>query len=104
MSLSNDLSKLKVKEDVKTLLNKCYAVRVQLGNRAYRVFSVVYDHPSKTSEDNWIAFSSEGKHPIIIDKETMSMISNFELQWLTKDTDSISLEPSILGVELTQKN
>lgn len=83
-----------------TLPNLCPSVRVQVENKCYRVFSVVYKHPSDTSEDNWVLFKNTTEHPILIDKETLKAISGSEVHWLYKDASMVNTEPTIVACEV----
>ena len=42
--------------------------------------------------------------PILIDKQTMAIMANHEIQWLTEQGTMMNKEPTILAVELTQEN
>lgn len=86
-----------------TLPNLCPHVRIQVENKAYRVFSIRYTHPSDTNEDNWSVFRVEGDKPILIDKDTMQMLAGKEIHWLYKDgTDMVNTEPTIAACELVE--
>lgn len=84
-----------------TLPNLCPRVRVQVENKAYRVFSIRYTHPKDCSEDNWTIFRVENDKPILIDKDTLKMLAGKEIQWLFKEnTDKLNTEPTIAACEI----
>ena len=84
-----------------TLPNLCHKVRVQIDGRAYRVFSVKYNHPSEPGEDAWQLFSGTTEHPILIDKDTLIAIGNHPVQWLFADASEENKEPTIMACELS---
>jgi Fe-S cluster assembly iron-binding protein IscA len=86
-----------------TLPNLCPHVRVQVENKAYRVFSIRYTHPKDSAEDAWTIFRVEQDKPILIDKETLQMLSGKEITWLYKDgTDMVNTEPTIAACEIRE--
>ena len=86
-----------------TLPNLCPHVRIQIENKAYRVFSIRYTHPKNSNEDNWTIFRVEQDKPILIDKETLQMLAGKEIQWLYKEnTDHINTEPTIAACEIRE--
>ena len=86
-----------------TLPNLCPRVRIEIENKAYRVFSIRYTHPKDCSEDNWTIFRVENDKPILIDKDTLRMLSGKEIQWLYKEkTDHINTEPTIAACEIRE--
>ena len=95
----------KPNDKTKTLSNKCRSVRIQIDGKAYRAFSLVFDHPSGCNETNWVVLKDTiDGGPILIDKQTMSIMAGPEIQWLTEQGTMLNKEPTILAVELTQKN
>tara|TARA_A100001015_G_C14963075_1_gene701771 strand:- start:13 stop:336 length:324 start_codon:yes stop_codon:yes gene_type:complete len=93
------------KNETKTLPNKCSGVRIQIDGKAYRAFSLVFNHPSGCNETNWVVLSETiDGGPILIDKQTLSIMAGQEIQWLTEKGSIVNTEPTILAVELTQKN
>ena len=95
----------KPNDKTKTLSNKCRSVRIQIDGKAYRAFSLVFDHPSGCNETNWVVLKDTiDGGPILIDKQTMAIMANHEIQWLTEQGTMMNKEPTILAVELTQKN
>ena len=86
----------------KTLHNKCFNTRINIEGKAYRVFSVIFKHPSETDENDWTLLkgTTSGK-PIIVDKTTMSILANHEINRLTREESMVSFEPTIIGAEIT---
>jgi len=92
-------------DKTKTLPNKCASVRIQIDGKAYRAFSLIFDHPSCCNETNWVVLKETiDGGPILVDKQTMAIMAGQEVQWLTEEGSIINTEPTILAVELTQKN
>jgi hypothetical protein len=92
-------------DKTKTLSNKCANVRIEIDGKAYRAFSLVFDHPSGCNETNWVVLKETiDGGPILIDKQTMAIMAGQEVQWLTEKGSIINTEPTILAIELTQKN
>ena len=86
-----------------TLPNLCPHVRIQIENKAYRVFSIRYTHPKDSKEDAWTIFRVENDKPILIDKETLQMLAGKEIQWLYKEkTDMVNTEPTIAACEIRE--
>ena len=86
-----------------TLPNLCPRVRIEIENKAYRVFSIRYTHPNQTKEENWTVFRLEKDKPILIDKDTLQMLAGKEIQWLYKEnTDLVNTEPTIAACELRE--
>ena len=77
-------------------------VRANIENKIYRMFSVVYTHPSQCSEDDWTALKTDND-TLIVDKRTMAILSHFECQWLTAPGSIVNTEPNILAVACTPK-
>lgn len=87
-----------------TLPNLCPHVRIQVDNKAYRVFSIRYVHPKDSSEDAWTIFRVEGDKPILIDKDTLQMLAGKEISWLYKDVqDLVNTEPTIMACEMVEE-
>jgi len=89
-------------EEERTFRNRCVGVRANIENKIYRMFSMVYSHPSQCSEDDWVVLRT-GEDTMLVDKRTMAILSNFECQWLTAPATSVVLEPNILAVACTPK-
>ena len=86
-----------------TLPNLCPHVRIQVENKAYRVFSIRYTHPKDSNENAWTIFRVENDKPILIDKETLQMLAGKEIQWLYKEkTDMVNTEPTIAACEIRE--
>ena len=103
--MSSNYKTLKnTKEDFKTLANKCPSVRIQIDGKAFRVFSLIYSHPKDSKEDNWSVLKDTiDGGPILIDKQTLSIFAEKEIQWLTESGSSVNTEPTILAVELRDR-
>jgi len=96
------MADLSIDTNEQTFRNKCVGVRANIENKIYRMFSVVYTHPSQCSEDDWTALKT-GDDTLIVDKRTMAILSHFECQWLTAPGSIVNLEPNILAVACTPK-
>jgi len=84
-----------------TIPNLCHKHRVEIEGHAYRVFSAKYKHPSEPGEDAWQLFSGTTEHPILIDKDTLLVISGKPVQWLYADANGDNKEPTIMACELS---
>lgn len=93
---------LEVDTEERTLKNRIAGVRANVENKVYRMFSLVYSHPSQCSEDDWVALKTD-EDTILVDKRTMSILSMYNCQWLTAQGSSVNLEPTILAVSCTPK-
>jgi hypothetical protein len=96
------MADLNIDTKEQTFRNKCVGVRANIENKIYRMFSMVYTHPSQCSEDDWTALKT-GNDTLIVDKRTMAILSHFECQWLAAPGSIIDLEPNILAVACTPK-
>lgn len=83
-----------------TIPNLCPNVRVQIDGKAYRIFSIKYKHPSEPSEDAWVLFKNTTEIPILVDKDTLAMLSGKEITWLYKDKSMVNTEPTIVACEV----
>jgi len=93
---------LEVDASERVFKNKCVHTRANVENKTYRMFSVVYTHPSQCSEDEWSVFRT-GEDIMLVDKRTLAILSMFECQWLVAPATSVVLEPDILAVSCTPK-
>lgn len=79
--------------------NRCWRTRAGIEGKAYRIVSFVYDHPSATSEDNWTLFKHDGP-PVLVDKVTLGVMGECQCEFLTREEDTDSEEPTIVAVRL----
>lgn len=79
--------------------NKCCRTRVEIEGCAYRTVSFFHDHPSKIPEEGWSVFEHESG-PIIVDQLTLAVMSECRCEFLTRDVDKLSDQPTIVAVEL----
>tara|TARA_B100001059_G_scaffold235634_1_gene281977 strand:+ start:126 stop:404 length:279 start_codon:yes stop_codon:yes gene_type:complete len=82
--------------------NKCYKTRGEVGGRAYRIVSFFHAHPSEVGEDVWTSFAYEGQ-TLLVDKLTMAVMAECQCEFLTREVDADSDEPTIVAVKLTEK-
>ena len=83
-----------------TLPNLCSHVRVEIDGKAYRLFSIKYTHPKEPGEDAWVLFKNTTETTILVDKDTLKMLSGHEITWLYKDGSLVNTEPSIVACEM----
>jgi hypothetical protein len=83
--------------------NKCFRTRIEIEGRAYRVVSFFHEHPSLVSEGDWAVFE-HGVDKLIVDKLTLAVMAECECEFLTRQVDEDSDEPTIVSVELTTNN
>ena len=102
LTVDSKEQELTVDTSEQTFRNKCVGVRANIENKIYRMFSVVYSHPSQCSEDDWVVFRT-GDDTMLVDKRTMAILSHFECQWLAAPCTSVVLEPNIFAVACTPK-
>ena len=100
--LSELMADMNIDTKEQTFRNKCVGVRANIENKIYRMFSMVYTHPSQCPEDDWTALKTDND-TLIVDKRTMAILSHFECQWLAAPGSIIDLEPNILAVACTPK-
>ena len=81
----------------RTLPNKCYKTRVEIEGRAYRVVSFFHEHPSAIPEEEWTILDKEGSK-ILIDKVSLGIMGECECEFLSREADSKSEEPTIVAV------
>ena len=84
------------------LPNKVYKIRGEVGGRAYRMISFFHAHPSEVGEDVWTSFEHDGK-VLLVDKLTMAVMAECQCEFLTRQVDAESEEPTIVAVKLTEK-
>lgn len=83
--------------------NKCFRTRIEIDGRAYRAVSFFHEHPSLVSEDDWTVFE-HGVDKLIVDKLTLAVMAECKCEFLTRQVDEDSEEPTIVSVELTTNN
>tara|TARA_B100000035_G_scaffold276405_1_gene254021 strand:- start:33 stop:401 length:369 start_codon:yes stop_codon:yes gene_type:complete len=93
---------LEVDTSERVFKNKCVHTRANIENKVYRMFSLVYSHPSQCEEDDWTVLRTQDD-TMLVDKRSMAILSMFECQWLTAPATSVVLEPDILAVSCTPK-
>ena len=86
----------------RTLPNKCYNIRGEIGGRAYRMISFFVNHPSDIPEDQWVIFNYNDSK-FIVDKLTLSIMAECECEFLTREIDRESPEPAIVSVHVTSR-
>ena len=84
------------------LPNKCYKIRGEIDGRAYRMVSFFHAHPSEVGEDVWTSFEHEG-HTLLVDKLSMAVMAECQCEFLTRQVDVESPEPTIVAVKLSEK-
>ena len=83
--------------------NKCFKTRAEIEGRAYRMLSFIHDHPSQIPEDQWSVLDHEGSK-VLVDKVTLSLMAECQCEFLCRDADSNSPEPSIVAVRMLPKD
>lgn len=86
----------------RTVPNKCLKVRAEVEGRAYRLVSFFHDHPSQIPEDQWSVWNHEDSK-ILIDKVTFAIMAECQCEFLTREVDSSSDEPTIVSVKLNPR-
>lgn len=84
----------------RTIPNKCFQTRIDVEGKAYRAVSFFHEHPSAVSEDHWTSLSHDGS-TVLVDKLTLSVMAECECEFLTREVDTDSSEPTIVSVCLT---
>lgn len=79
--------------------NKCVHVRAEVEGRAYRLISFFHQHPSETTEDSWTVFRN-GEEVYLVDKLTLAVMAEHECEFMTREVDKGSDEPTIVSVRL----
>lgn len=83
----------------RTVPNKCWKVRAEIEGRAYRMISFFHHHPGEIPEDQW-ALWQDGDSKFLIDKVTFAILVECECEFLTRENDADSTEPTIVSVHL----
>lgn len=79
--------------------NKCWKVRADVEGRAYRLVSFFHDHPSQIPEDQWSVWDHNASK-LLIDKVTFAIMAECECEFLTREVDAETSEPTIVSVRL----
>jgi hypothetical protein len=82
--------------------NVSWKVRAEVEGRAYRMVSFFHAHPSQIPEDQWSVWQHEDSK-ILIDKVTFAIMAECQCEFLTREADADSPEPTIVSVRLTPK-
>lgn len=82
--------------------NKIYKIRAEIEGRAYRMVSFFHTHPSEVGEDVWTTFTHDG-HTLLVDKLTFAVMAECQCEFLTRQLDADSPEPTIVAVKLSEK-
>ena len=80
--------------------NKCFRTRIEIEGKAYRAVSFFHEHPSAVPEDQWTVLNQDGA-TVLVDKLTLSVMAECECEFLTREVDNGSEEPTIVSVGLT---
>ena len=80
--------------------NKCFQTRIEIEGQAYRAVSFFHEHPSAIPEDQWTVLKRDGSS-VLVDKVTLSVMAECECEFLTREVDKDSVEPTIVSVRLT---
>jgi len=79
--------------------NKLLKTRASIEGKSYRMVSFFHAHPSEISEDGWTVITHEGSK-FIVDKLTMSVMAECQCEFLSREVDAESDEPSIVSVKM----
>jgi len=79
--------------------NKCVHVRAEVEGRAYRLISFFHQHPTETTEESWTVFRN-GEEVYLVDKLTLAVMAEHECEFMTREVDKSSDEPTIVSVLL----
>jgi hypothetical protein len=80
--------------------NKCFQTRIEIEGQAYRAVSFFHEHPSAIPEEQWTVLKRDGSS-VLVDKVTLSVMAECECEFLTREVDKDSVEPTIVSVRLT---
>lgn len=86
----------------RVLPNKCFQTRIEIEGKAYRAVSFFHEHPSAVPEDQWSVLKRDGS-TVLVDKLTLSVMAECECEFLTREVDNESDEPTIVSVGLTTR-
>lgn len=81
------------------LPNKCLNTRAEIEGRAYRLVSFFHSHPGEIPEENWTVFEYDGSK-VLIDKVSLALMAECRCEFLTREADAASEEPTIVSVQL----
>jgi|TARA_B110000967_G_C18870381_1_gene555067 hypothetical protein len=80
--------------------NKLVKTRAEIEGRSYRMVSFFHNHPSEIPEDQWTLLEHDGSK-FIVDKLTLTTMSECECEFLTRSVDSVSSEAAIVSVKVS---
>ena len=83
----------------RTVCNKILNTRAEIEGKSYRMVSFFHSHPSEIPEDGWTVMVHDGSK-FIVDKLTMSVMAECQCEFLTREIDKESPEPSIVSVKM----
>lgn len=83
----------------RTVPNQCVGTRIEIEGRAYRAISFFHRHPSECPEENWCVLDHDGSK-VLVDKVTMAVMAECQCEFLSREIDAESEEPSIVSVRL----
>ena len=83
----------------RTVPNKCVYHRAEVEGRAYRMISFLHSHPGEIPEDQWLVWRDK-QSVFLIDKITFAIMAECQCEFLTRESDSQSEEPSIVSVHM----
>lgn len=83
----------------RVLPNKCLNTRAEIEGRAYRLVSFFHGHPSEIPEENWTVFEYDGSK-VLIDKVSLALMAECRCEFLTREAEADSTEPTIVSVQL----
>lgn len=87
---------------IRVLPNKCFQTRIEIEGQAYRAVSFFHEHPSAIPEDQWSVLTRDNS-TVLVDKLTLSVMAECECEFLTREVDNGSDEPTIVSVGLTTR-
>ena len=84
------------------LPNKCFKTRAEIEGRAYRMISFFHASPSEIPEDQWVVFRQEASI-FLVDKVSFALMAECQCEFLTREQDKESAEPTIVSVKMDVK-
>ena len=86
----------------RVLPNKCFKTRAEIEGRAYRMISFFHASPSEIPEDQWVVFRQEASI-FLVDKVSFALMAECQCEFLTREQDKESAEPTIVSVKMDVK-
>jgi hypothetical protein len=90
------------KPTLRVMPNKCFRTRIEIEGKSYRAVSFFHEHPSAVPEDQWTVLNRDGS-TVLVDKLTLSVMAECECEFLTREVDNGSSEPTIVSIGLTTR-